>query len=403
MKNSTGIICEFDPFHKGHEYLIDSVRGSDDSHAVVCIMSGNFTQRGWPSLWSKFTRARAAVRCGADLVIELPAVFAVSSAPVFARGGIKVLKELGIADRLAFGSETGDAAALKEAALSTLRESDAFREALSSALSEGHSYSSAYSSAMRAAGCPQVFGDRGPGPNDILALEYIRQNILQDAGLDVIAVRRAGSNHDGSAADGGDGFASGSDIRRMVLEHNEDYVNYLPDKASGLFECVPDPSQIYRNCFSLLSYKLISTPAEELANVLDMSEGLEFRLKEAVLKASDMDSLVKAAKSRRYTYARISRLLMHVLLGLTRADLDQASSKPFAYLRVLAFSERRRALIREVNEREEGPKLLTNPSGAELEDPVMARDIYSSDVYSVLCGRTVYDGSDLTASRDGFR
>ena len=171
-----GIIAEFDPFHNGHQYLIDTVRRELSPRAVVCVMSGNFTQRGEPAILDKFTRAQLAVKGGADLVVELPVCCAVNAAREFAFGGVRTLHLLGFVTHLAFGSETGDVKLLEHAAELALKENDAFRKALKGQMEAGRPYGTAYARALIAVLGPEIadFPDF-PASNDILALEYIKQ------------------------------------------------------------------------------------------------------------------------------------------------------------------------------------------------------------------------------------
>ena len=171
-----GIICEFDPFHNGHKYLIDKAREAGED-AVVCVMSGDFTQRGEPSLWDKFKRAEAAVACGADLVLELPAVYAVNSADLFARGGIRILKRLGCIDMLAFGSECADIEKLRMIAGVTAHEPEEFSLRLRELLSDGLSYAAACRKAL-ADLYSEDLASVLDGSNDILNVCYIREAML---------------------------------------------------------------------------------------------------------------------------------------------------------------------------------------------------------------------------------
>ncbi|MBR0129850.1 MAG: nucleotidyltransferase family protein, partial [Firmicutes bacterium] len=173
-----GIISEFNPFHTGHRHLIDSIREKTAPDAVVCVMSGDFVQRGMPAMWDKYIRAASAVDGGADLVLELPAVYAVSGAGQFARGGVKVLKGLGCIEYMGFGSESGDGEQLMNAASLLAKEPENFSRALKEELASGKAYPSAYSSAAASIGLDPVLFS---GANDILALEYLKQNVLLEA------------------------------------------------------------------------------------------------------------------------------------------------------------------------------------------------------------------------------
>ena len=210
-----GIIAEFDPFHNGHQYLIDTVRRELSPRAVVCVMSGNFTQRGEPAILDKFTRAQLAVKGGADLVVELPVCCAVNAAREFAFGGVRTLHLLGFVTHLAFGSETGDVNLLERAAELALKENDAFRKALKGQMEAGRPYGTAYTRALKAVLGPEIadFPDF-PASNDILALEYIKQLKQGISDMQPYAVKRAGAGHKDTEI--GKVYSSGEAIRMML-------------------------------------------------------------------------------------------------------------------------------------------------------------------------------------------
>ena len=358
--DTAGIICEFNPFHQGHRYLIEQVRKAG-ARRIVCIMSGCFVQRGQPAVSDKFERARSAVEGGADLILELPSVYAVNSADYFACGGVRILKQLGCVDTIAFGSECGDAAALKAAAM--LEENSLFKDVLRRSLEEGMSYPASYSKAALSAD-PDIDALLLSSPNNTLAICYLRENIRQNAGLSPFTVRRTFPY-------------SASDIRK----------NMASDKA------VLEREKIF---FALLRQKIADCSREEISNICEVTEGLENRIADALEKASDTDDLIKSIKSSRYTYAKISRILTQMLLGITKDIIRASEKKEIAYAKVLALNETGASVLKDARTEGRIP-ILSNINKNTVNDdirPVLNIDINSSNLYSILCGRVINEYSD---------
>ena len=397
---AAGIICEFDPFHNGHKYLLDKVRQDLSPDAVVCVMSGAFTQRGCPASWDKFARAKAAVAGGADLVLELPAVYAVNSAEYFARGGVRILKGLGCVEYLAFGSECGDTESLMKAAALTVSESPQFSDAVKQAIDEGLSYPAAYQKAV-ASLCPQIDAQLFGSPNDTLGISYIRQIIKQDAGMVPFVVKRAGAMH-GSDDDTSD-IVSASLVRKALgsgalrLGYS-DIQAMMPESTArilGSEGVLSFPSEY--SLFAMTAARVLVSPVEAIASLPEVSEGLENRIKEAVLKAKDMDGLVSGIVTKRYTQARVRRILAQLLLGIDKELLTEAENSGAAYAKVLAFNEKGAKLLRRAQDRGSIPVLSNINKNIMIDgaaNRMLAADIRSNDIYTILCGRSPAEFSD---------
>lgn len=361
---TVGITAEFNPFHNGHKVLIDAVRETMDPDGIVCIMSGNFVQRGYPAVCDKWARARAAVSCGADLVIELPTVYALSSAQDFAYGSMRIMKALGVTD-FTFGSETGDITELsKIASINTDNEA-----AVKEALSKGLSYPRALSEALGI----------DLDPNDILGIEY-----LKNAGeMTPHVIKRRGMGH----------IATASYIRDNMAELEE----FVPEDA--LYELQESEfwnEEADARLFQMLRYALLMKPAYELADIMGVSEGLENALKKAIDNAKTIDDIIMNAKSKRYTYARISRALMCIALDIPKSLKDEAKEAPL-YARVLAMNERGAGILK--NADAEKIEILSNLKKTSVMiapyKDVLECDIQASDLYSILMGRRVAEQSDF--------
>ena len=384
---TAGVICEFDPFHNGHAYLFEKIRQDLGAQRIVCVMSGAFTQRGALAGWDKFDRARAAVCCGADLVLELPFAYAVSSADYFARGGIRILDSLGCVTHLAFGSESGDLERLRKSA-SVLSDAAA-RNALKQALRSGLPYPKA---AAKAAG-----DDAPAGPNDVLASCYLNEIGDQGSSLIPFAVKRKGAGHGESALSGS--FASASEIRSSCRRSGslETSASLMPKAASdilsgSLFAGISAEEKL----FSMIRYSVLTNTSASIAACPEVSEGLENRIKEAVKSSSDIDSLIKAVKTKRYTYARISRALIQLLCGLTASDMASFDKEKTAYAKVLAFGPAGAEILKEAALN--GAEIISNinkyVSKDDTSSSMLALDLLSQDVYSIATGRKIDQYSD---------
>ena len=359
MQKVAGIVAEYNPFHRGHAHQIAETRralGADC--AVLCVMSGDFVQRGDAAVFDKFARAEAAVRGGADLVLELPLRWSLSSAEGFARGGVSLLKASGVVTHLSFGSETGELAPLKNAA-DGLRDG-ALGELLREALKQGLSFPAARQNALE-----RLIGKDAAvlsNPNDLLAVEYLRAISELDAALAPVAVRRVGAHHD---AAGESDYPSASWLRER-MRAGEDVSAWAPHlpKARPVFS---EDLEI-----ALLS-RLRMLPKEAFAALPDCAEGLENVLYRAVHSADTLDGVLAEAKSKRYPMSRLRRMLLCAALGVRRSD----GLPP--YLRVLAANEQGRALLHTMRGAASLP-VITKPADArdmpEFHLTADAHDLY---------------------------
>lgn len=333
---AVGIVCEYNPFHLGHEKQLRMAREQlGGSTPVVCLMSGNFVQRGAPALFDKTVRARAAVECGASLVLELPVTCALSSAEGFARGAVEIFDRLGTVDTLCFGSETGDAAALVRAA--EAMTAPVFTQALRLALTDGLSYPAARQRALE-----ETLGDGAllTSPNDILAAEYCKALFERRSRIRPLAVRREGGYHDETP----DAENPSATAVRAALLRGEGWRQLVPEAAAAVYD-------------GAARYTLTSGERAMLARLRGMSEaewaqlpfgseGLWSKLRRAVQTERSVEEILCAAKSKRYPRTRLQRMLMCGYLGITQTDL----ARPLTYVRVLAFDERGRAFLRRMRQ-----------------------------------------------------
>lgn len=338
MAGITGIIAEYNPFHKGHAYQIEQARLLTGCDFLVVVMSGDYVQRGAPAVFDKYTRTRMALACGADLVLELPVACSCASAEFFASGAVSLLDGLGCVDFLCFGSESGDLQSLLAPARILAKESPAFQEALRRGLSLGLSFPAARKEAFRACTSDSDILDL---PNNILGIEYLKALLQRESTIKPVTVKREGQGYHDTLLDSG--FASASGIRRF-LKQEEDLLSAVP----ALEESLPQPVMeilndtlaqtlpVWEEDFSmLLRYELLRQSASDLTRYADISPDLGRRLKNCADKFSSFSEFAALVKTKDVTYTRITRALFHILLNLTEEDTRKSVSMPYA--RILGF------------------------------------------------------------------
>ena len=340
---TAGIIAEYNPFHSGHAYHIGQTRGLTGCDFVVALMGGAFSQRGEPMLLDKWTRAKMALDAGADLVLELPALFAVRPADRFALGGVSLLGALGQVDILSFGCEIADLSLLKLMAGALQAEPPELSARLRAHLAAGKSYPRARGEALSE--YLRVPVEWINAPNTVLALEYIQANNRLPSPMKLCVVRRTTDYHGSELGE----VASASAIREAIGRGDLDGAcAAMPEKAAKLLKeavgrgATAGPAALD----SLLLYRLRGLDADQIARLPDISEGLERRIKKKIADATSRQQLLDALKCKRYTMARLSRVCAYALLGLDRSLVEQVAYPPYA--RILGFRDRARPLMREI-------------------------------------------------------
>ena len=320
-----GIICEYNPFHLGHEKQIRHIRTLlDPDTAVVCLMSGNFVQRGAPAVFDKSLRAKAALLAGADLVLELPIPYALSSAEGFAAGGVKILGPF--CDYLCFGSETGNAEGLMATAQALLAED--FPEKLHAELDKGRSFPAARQAALG------PMGTLLEHPNDILAVEYCKAILTQGWSMAPLVIHRGGSYH-ATEADHQD--PSATSIRNLILAEQ-------PWSAFVPHSYVYDGAAVHATEYGhrAILYRLRTMTDADFEALPYGSEGLWRKLMHAARSQATLEQIIAATKSKRYTRTRIDRMILCATLGITADDLRAGAP----YSRVLALNDRGRQVLK---------------------------------------------------------
>ena len=371
---TAAIICEYNPFHNGHKYQIEEAKKTND--AVVCIMSGSFVQRGDIAVFDKWTRANAALSSGCDLVLELPVCFSLNSAEQFSFGGVSLAENLGIVDNLIFGSESGNIEKLENTAELLLNETDEISEEIKKYMSLGNSYPKSRTLAYS----NTIDEDLLTEPNNILGIEYIKAIKTIKSSITPQTIKRNSvSHHDMSATDS---FASATLIREM-LKNNDDISQFVP---------VPYPKHNRKDKINeLLRYKLLEMSKEEISQINDVTEGLENRIKEAVKECITFSEMCEYIKSKRYTLARIRRILLSCLIGI---DKNIAKIPP-SYIRVLGATQKGLKLLSEIK-KNSGLPIITKTADFKGYNKSFELDIKATDIYNIICNKPL--GEDFHKS-----
>ena len=368
-----GVICEYNPFHNGHAHQLSRAKELTNADFLVCAMSGAFVQRGEPACLDKWTRAEAALRCGADLVLELPALFAVRAAQDFAFGGVSLLDALGVVTHLSFGAENDDLALLTRLSRpETAEESEKIRQGLAQGLSHP---------AARAA----ALGVPTP-PNVILAAEYLRALQKLDSHILPVPVKRDSEHRDETLHS----MASATAIR-AALREELDVSCAMPQEVRALqLGALPSPLPDLDGFSQTLLYILRTTPPDVLRDAYAIPEGLENRLCREAFEAGSAAELLTRIACRRYSPARIRRLLVQMLLHL---DTETIRSHPQPeYARALGFRKSAALLLRAISEKSRLPLIV---KAADAPHNAMLRlDFAAQDVWDLLSGRPAH--RDLT-------
>lgn len=369
------IICEYNPFHNGHLYQLSEAKKQSGADAVLCIMSGNCVQRGEAAVADKFTRAKHAILGGADIVIELPTVFATSNAELFAKGAISVLSSIPAVKTLCFGAETADKDAFFKTAKLLNNEPTSVSLKIKELTANGIGYAKARATAWQGVLETNLLSS----PNNILGVEYTRAILSQNVDIDILPIERVGGGYNDTALQ--DGFSSASAIRTAL--HRGDHVeNALPDYVQKDLSLINFP----RGLDALEKYSILTRNASDIAQVCDCTEGLENAFKKASLQN---ESLEDSLASARYTAARIRRIALQNLLNIDES-LIRESLQSSLYLRVLAANKARTDVLSALGEA--NCPILARAHDEEALNGVAQRafavDRFAENVYGLLCSQT---------------
>ncbi len=321
-----GIICEFNPLHLGHKYIIDQMK---ENGAVVCVMSGNFVQRGETAIIDKYARTEMALKCGADIIIELPVRFSTAGANLFALGAVSLINSLGFVDKLYFGCENENVELLKQ--IVELINSKEFNTRIRDELKKGISYAVARERCIEEL-LKDGYNGELKGSNNNLAIEYINAIQSLNSPLKAVAVKRLGSAHDSLNVDN---YPSAMAIR--TREYNKEEINkFLAPECADVIDKYREKGFFpadYKKLETAILAKLRLGELKDFSCLPDISEGIENKLFKAVKTAVSLDELYTTVKSKRFTHARIRRMVLHSFLGINKSDILPQ------YIKILGISK----------------------------------------------------------------
>ena len=359
MLKITGIICEYNPLHLGHKKQLDLIRAADPDGIIVCLMSGNYVQRGKPAIADKSLRAKAAVMAGADLVLELPVTAALSSAEGFAAEGVRILSHF--CTHLCFGAETADADALLLTAKALLSED--FSLYLRRQLDNGLSFPAARAAALEEMGIDPV-----TKPNDILAVEYCKAILSQHASLIPWPIQRGGDYHDETADEEN---PSATAVRKLMVDSGM-WLDYVPEEVRDAFRDAK--LHTLEAGERIILSKLRTMTDAEFEAIPYGSEGLWRKLMHNARRFASLEDVITATKSKRYTRTRLDRMVMCAFLGITEEQI----ASPAPYVRVLAFNDQGRSVLR----KNKGLFPVVN-AGEAVEDPYWELECRAGNLYGL--------------------
>ena len=394
MGKVVGIIAEYNPFHNGHLYHLLQAKDLAQADYVVAVISGNFTQRGDTSIVDKWTKAYMAICGGCDLVLELPTVYSISSAENFASGAVKILDSLKIVDSIAFGAEASDLATLNNIANVLFQEPRGYTNILTHELQKGISFPSARENAiLMYLNDIKRYANILNSPNNILAIEYLKALKTQKSNMNPIMVKRSKVYYNDDRIV--DDFASATAIRKLIKRREyEDLRKVVPRSTYKILSRQIRDGNIVlglENFEKEIIYTLRKMSIREIANLPDVSEGLENLIKNSADNCNDMSKLIANIKSKRYTQTRIQRILLYALLGIDKKMMED-SKKVTPYVRVLGFTNKGKELISEINKRNSKINMITSvkksieknnkPSNRTIMQ-MLQKDIFATDVYTL--------------------
>ena len=404
MSKVLGIIAEYNPFHNGHLYHIKKSIEETGASSVICVMSGTFVQRGNTSIVDKWTKTKMALANGVDLVLELPTIYSVSSAENFAEGAIRLLDSLKIVDTISFGMEAKDIASLNNIANVLYTEPKEYTTILEHELRKGVSFPKARENAvMMYLNDIKQYANILTGSNNILAIEYLKAIKKLKSKLNPIGIRREKVLYNDEIII--DDFASATAIRKMIATGQfSDIQKVMPKSSYALLadelrkgHYVLDLSKFQKE----IIYNLRKMSVEEIAQLVDVSEGLENAIKNAANSSNNLVDFVNIVKSKRYTQTRIQRILIYALLGITNSKM-LAFKKAVPYARVLGFNENGKQLISQIAKKNKKVQIVTSvkkymdESKNKVLKEMLETDILATNVYTLGYEKDSWSNLDYT-------
>ncbi len=362
-----GIICEYNPFHNGHIYHLEKIKEMFPNSMIILVISTSFTMRGEISILNKWDKTDIALSYGVDLVIEIPTFYSTNSADTFASGAIKLLNYLEC-DYLVFGSESNDVDTLKELANIEINN-QRYDSLVKEYMDKGNNYPTSMSKALS-----DLSNKTINLPNDLLGLSYVKEIIKQKSNIIPITIKRTNDYHH-----------EGATSIRMAIKNKQDISTIVPKETLDKIISF----NIEDNYFKLLKYKILSE-INILNTYLDVDEGLDNLIKKNIIKANSLNELIESIKTKRYTYNRLNRMFIHILLNIKKSDVKKR--KEINYIRILGFNKLGKKYLKELKGHITIP-LITNYS--DLDDDNLNFELYVTTIYNEIINRNDLNITEL--------
>lgn len=389
MDGILGIVSEYNPFHNGHVHHLQISKQLTKTDFTVAVMSGNFVQRGDTALVDKWTRAEMALKSGIDLVIELPTVYALSSAENFADGAVKILNSLGVVDFISFGSEIGEITPLLDVANILYKEPKEFSSLITAQLRSGLSYPKAREIALsQFFGSSQKYSSIVSNPNNILGVEYLKSLKKHRSHIRPLTIKRDYADYNSTQEE--NGIASATAIRTMI-KNGKNVHKVIPYESYELLEKCIEEGKIVPSLAVFekeIIYTLRKMTLSEIADLPDVSEGLENKIKLAANNFNTLEELIANIKSKRYTQSRIQRILLYALLNISKKDINQ-SKRVTPYIRVLGFNKHGKRIISAIAAANPKLKIIVSvkkfieTSNDNILKNMISKDILATNIYTL--------------------
>ncbi len=379
-----GIIAEYNPFHGGHQYLIEETRKKTGADFIVIIMSGNFVQRGEPALVDKYLRTHMALEGGADIVIEMPVIYSTASAEYFATAGVKILNELKCIDYLSFGSEWADIVSLSYIANLLLEENDEFRRILKEQLESGNNYPKARQAALYSCCKEEKYKGILETPNHILGVEYLKALSRTNSTIRPFAITRKGSSY--HARDWDDTkniYPSATSIRNLLAEKKDFHLlkKGIPHQSDKLLELVASNDRVrWDDLMPILDY-LVVMNLGNLESFWGIDSDLAGRISKQYIPGRSFEEIINLCHSKNYTDTALRRVFLHMVLNFEKRDyLVKADAIPIPYAKILGFRKDAGKLIRKMKENSVIPIIQKAGDGKQLKEDFISNEIYETDI-----------------------
>ncbi len=372
----TGIIAEYNPMHLGHRYHMEQTREKTNTNYIICAISGNFTQRGDVAVTNKWDRAKMALKCGADVVLELPFLHAVQSAKYFALGGVSLFNSLNCVDYLSFGCEADNISNLEQ--IAKYSEDASFKVTFAKNIDAGLSYKTAYEQTIS-----KILGIQNSlfTPNNILAIEYLKAIYSLNSKIKPVGVKRwGGAFNDNTLYPT---MSSASAIRNAMAQNQitKDVLNNIPKEIQEDYAFSP----VFCDAlFPYVLYKIRISTAEYINGIYDVCEGLEHKIIKSAKTAKNYDDLIAGIKSKRYSFTKIKRIMLYILFDVTKAKMQSIDDYP-KYARVLGFKKSAKEVVAEITKKANLP--IITKSSEFIHSPLLNYDILASDIYATLTNK----------------